>query len=159
MKKIHYILLIILVIVGLVRLVYEYRAHKDELFAAAKFESRQRDVTKKGAPKVQIVNSVAEVERIFNNNLASCTPVNIATEDKTNYVIYGKDGGKCSFEKYSPSLCLQCLVPSDVAEKYSRAWIGFDSFVNEVNNNPNYCKIITSEQNKQSKKGKNKEKD
>ena len=33
MKKIHYILLIILVIVGLVRLVYEYRAHKDELFA------------------------------------------------------------------------------------------------------------------------------
>lgn len=97
MKKIHYILLIILVIVGLVRLVYEYRAHKDELFAAAKFESRQRDVTKKGAPKVQIVNSVAEVERIFNNNLASCTPVNIATEDNTNYVIYGKDGGKCSF--------------------------------------------------------------
>ena len=65
MKKIHYILLIILVIVGLVRLVYEYRAHKDELFAAAKFESRQRDVTKKGAPKVQIVNSVAEVERIL----------------------------------------------------------------------------------------------
>ena len=86
MKKIHYILLIIPVIVGLVRLVYEYRAHKDELFAAAKFESRQRDVTKKGAPKVQIVNSVAEVERIFNNNLASCTPVNIATEDNTNYV-------------------------------------------------------------------------
>lgn len=159
MKKIHYILLIILAIVAIVRVFYEYNVHKDELAATQRFESRQKAVTKKGAPKVQMVNSVNEIEKIFNDNLPSCTPINVATEDNTNYVIYGMDGDKCSFEKYSNSLCLQCLVSKDVAEKYSRAWIGFDSFVNEVNNDPKYCKIITPEQDKKDKKDKKNKKD
>lgn len=158
MKKIHYILLIILVLVGIIRVVYEYRAHKEEITILARYESRQKEVMKKGAPQAEFAANIAEMEKIFNKNLPSCTPVNVVLEDKTdNYVIFGKDGAKCSFEKYTPIMSIQCLVPQDVAEKYSLAWNGIDSYINEVNNNKTYCKMVTSDKNKLVKK-KNKEK-
>lgn len=141
MKKVIYVLLGVLVIVGIIRVVYEYRFHKEELDAVARFERRQFDVKLKGAPAVQKLAAIQEVEKAFYPKLTTCTPVNIASEDGTNYVIFGKDGNKCSFEKYSVSYCLSCLVPMDVAKKYAISGGSTKEYVDEINNNPEYCKL------------------
>ena len=152
MKKIHYILLILLAIIAVIRVVYEYRIHQEELIAAIQFETRQKAVTGKGGPKVQMAADISEMEKIFNNNLPSCTPVNIALKDNTNYVIYGKEGTKCSFEKYTTLLCIQCLLPQDVADKYSRTSGDVDSYIDDVNNDKDYCKIVPLETTVQTKR-------
>ena len=142
MKNVIYVLLAILVVVGITRAVYEYQLHKEELAAHARFMERQKDVDFKGGPKVQMVEDTTQLAKEFYPNLASCTPVNVSTEDNTNYVVYGRDGNKCSFEKFSISYRLECKVPMDVAKKYAISGESNPVFMNDVNNDPKYCKIV-----------------
>lgn len=154
MRKVIYFLLVVLAVVAVIRVVYEYRLHKEEIAAVAKFEKRQLEVTKKGAPAVQKVANVDEIEKIFYPSLNNCTPVNLADEDGTNFVIYGREGDNCSFEKYSISYSVQCSVPMDVAKKYAESGRLLKTYVDEVNNNEEYCKIVFegTDTNKKEKK-------
>ena len=141
MRKVIYILLGVLVIVGITRAVYEYHYNKEKIDMSARFEKRQLDLKLKGAPAVQKLLSIKEVEKVFYPELATCTPVNLAVSDGTNYVIFGKDGNKCSFEKYSISFCLRCKVPMNVAKQYAISGQSSKAYIDEINNNKEYCQF------------------
>ena len=141
MRKVIYILLGVLVIVGITRAVYEYHYNKEKFDTAARFEKRQFNLKLKGAPPVQRLASIKDVEKVFYPELATCTPVNLAANDDTNYVILGKDGNKCSFEKYSVSYCLRCKVPMSVAKQYAISGQSSKAYIDEINNNKEYCQF------------------
>lgn len=142
MKKIIYVLICILIIVGILRIVYEYNTKKEERAAKKRFELRQQEVKRKGGPAVQMMGDTDEIEKIFYPNLATCSRVNLATEDNVNYVIYGMDKDKCVFEKFSQVYCLHCETPMKVTKKYSQSGLQTTgTYINEINNNTEYCKI------------------
>ena len=99
MRKIIYALLVLLAIVAVSRVIYEYRNHGQEIAANNKFKKHQLSIRQKGAPKVQILDDIQAIEKIFYPALATCTPINLADSEGVNYVIYGEEGNKCSFEK------------------------------------------------------------
>ncbi len=141
MRKVIYVLLSVLVVVGIIRIVYEYRLNKETLMKKAEFEKRQIDISSKGAPLVEKVKTAEEVDRIFYSKLTTCIPANLATEDGINFVIYGKKGNYCSFEKLSLSYNIICNVPMDVAKKYAISGQSSREYIDEINNNPKYCTI------------------
>lgn len=142
MKKVIYALLVVLAVVAVIRVMYEYHYNKEEIVSNARFEKRQISVRKNGAPKVDMQQSIQDIEKIFYTDLSTCTKTNIADEEGTNYVIYGDKDGKCSFEKYHPSYSVQCVVPMNVAKEYAISGLTSKDYVNEINNNPEYCQII-----------------
>ena len=142
MKKVIIVLLFLLVITGIIRAVYEYKAHKEERAAAVRFDARQKAVKQRGGVRVQMMSDASEMEKIFYQKLKTCFPENLATEDNTNYVIYGIQNDKCVFEKFVHVFCLHCEVPMAVAKKYSESGLLTADYVNEVNNNPQYCNIV-----------------
>ena len=155
MKKVISVLICILIIVGIIRIVYEHNTKKEERVAKERFELRQQEVKQKGAPAVQIFNDTGEMEKIFYPNLATCSRVNLATEDNVNYVIYGMDKDKCVFEKFSQAYCLHCETPVKVTKKYSQSGLqAAGTYINEINNNPEYCKISIDNLEKPKKKDK-----
>ena len=142
MRKVIYILLGVLIIVGIIRIVYEYGLHKEEINRKIKFEKRQREVTKNGAPSVQMLANLKEIENIFYPALSACNPINLATEDGTNYVIFGKNNNKCSFEKYQLSYLIRCNVSFDIVKKYAESGKAGTDYVNDINNDSKYCQIL-----------------
>ena len=142
MRKFQYVLLIILAIVAVMRVVYEFQQSSAERKQVAKFEQRQKEIRKKGALKVVMLNNTTELDSKFNSHLQTCEAVNYALSDGTNFVIYGNEGTFCNFEKYNPPVCLECKLPMNIAERYALASGGIDSFINEVNNDKKYCNIV-----------------
>ena len=142
MKKIIYVLLLVLIIVGLVRVFYEFKNHEYEVITKNNFEKRQKLITKYGAPKVQMVSNNTELNTLFYTKLETCNPVNLADESGTNYVIFGKQDSKCAFELYNTTFSIQCIVPLDIAKKYSEAGKTSTAYIDEVNNNSEYCKLV-----------------
>lgn len=143
MKKVIYVLLIVLVIVGFIRVFYEFQNQKTEAISKKNFEKRQELITNYGAPSVQMVANDNELKTLFYPNLETCTPINLADESGTNYVVFGKqNNNKCAFELYNISFSIQCIVPMDVAKKYAESGKGATGYIDEVNNNKEYCKLI-----------------
>ena len=155
MRKIIYALLVLLAIVAVSRVIYEYRNHGQEIAANTKFKKHQMAIRQKGAPKVQMLDDIKAIEKIFYPALATCTPTNLADNEGVNYVIYGEEGNKCSFEKYDYSYSLKCNVPMKVAEQYAISGQTSKKYIDEVNNNDQYCQLDFDRKKKKTKKKKN----
>lgn len=141
MKKYHYYLLVLLAIVTIIRVVYEFNNQSDVKKITKQIEARQKVVHQKGAIKAEILKDSSELDSKFNEKLRNCEPVNLVLKDDTNYVIYGLKNGVCHFEKYKTSFNLSCGLPLDILEKYATSAGGVDSFVNEIDNDKKYCSI------------------
>ena len=76
MRKFPYVLLIILAIVAVMRVVYEFQQNSAERKQVAKFEQRQKEIRKKGALKVVMLNNTTELDSKFNSHLQTCEAVN-----------------------------------------------------------------------------------
>ena len=130
-----------IVFVGLVCIFYAFQNQQRELISKSNFESRQKLIINNGAPKVQMVASYDELKSLFYNNLQACNPINLADASGINYVIFGKQNDKCAFELYGVFFSIKCIVPMDIAKKYADAGKSASSYIDEVNNNEEYCKL------------------
>lgn len=101
-----------------------------------------------------VYDKLDQLETAFYTNLATCTKGDFQSKFTYAWHIYGKENGRCRIENNSSAYTMKCTLPMDVAQKYSSKGLeeyqtarqkGFaktDDFINSVNNNKNYCKII-----------------
>ena len=144
-KKINYVLLVILVITALIRCCYEYRIHKEAVDHKVRYEKHHMDVIRKGGQKVREVDSLEALEHEFYTKLKTCEPVNVEFGNEDNFVIYGVRNNTCVFEKYSPVFNIQCSLPKELAKQYALSAEGDHELVNKINYDSKYCMTLLGE--------------
>lgn len=101
-----------------------------------------------------IYEKLDQLETAFYTNLATCTKGDFQSRFTYAWHIYGQKNGKCQIENNSNVYTMNCNLPMNIAQKYSakglemynstsqKGFVKTDNFINEINNNNNYCKII-----------------
>lgn len=101
---------------------------------------------------VQNVQDENDSRVLFYKSIGTCTPITVDLSGKyfaEKYFVYGKKGNKCHIKEEMGRETVSCILPMDVAKKYSSELLRmhYDSFtkgsasssyVNQIINS-NYC--------------------